>query len=372
MKQHYKLALLLFLFASAFLLSALFFFYQQKSKQLVTVDSAAMVIHAQEVAADLDHYLKERIKTVESFSVADVILNELRSNNRTYAELGELNRKERIELLNAKWVAALDEKDPFVKSYLTNAVAKYLARVAATSPDEFGEIFITNRYGAMIATTNKLTTLAHAHKYWWKAAYNDGKGRVFLDDRGFDQSVAGYVIGVVVPIKEAGKVIGILKANFNVMGGLSRVLWSGPLQNSSEINVVRSGGLVVLKKNGKPLSESMPTEVIEGVDPLTAQAREVVVTGGPSPEAGRYLIAHAPVSLSLGAEDIAFGGKYRSIDQYKGNEGESWMVMAKKDLAAVVEPFGGELMWLLWSGAALLLFFVLLAAWVGGRVLPSE
>lgn len=372
MKLHYKFTLLLFLFASAFLLSALLFFYQQKSGQLVAMDSQMMRTHVQEVAEDMDHHLLDRVQTVEAFSVADVVLNALRSSNQALTELGEGQRKGRIDYLNAQWIAALDENDPIVKSYMGNAVASYLARVVATSPDEFGEIFVTNRYGAIIGTTNKLTTLAHANKYWWKAAYNEGKGRVFLDDRGFDQSVKGYVIGIVVPIKEGDEVIGILKANLNVIAGLSRVLWGGPLQDSSELELVRSGGLIVLKKDVKPLSETQPSEVLEHINPLEVGASEVALSGGPSSEGGHCLVAYAPVSLSLGSAAVGFGGKYRSIDQYKGNEGESWMVVAKKDLAKVVEPFGGELMHLLLIGAALLLLFVLLAAWVGSRVLKSD
>ena len=371
MKLHYKLTLLFFLFASAFLLCALLFFSQQKSKRLIAVDSDFLEAQVQEVARDIDHYLMDGTQTVKALSVADVVLNGLHSSNQEFAELGEEQRKERIDHLNAKWIATLDEKDPFIKSYTSNAAARYLIRVAATSPDEFGEIFMTNRYGVIVSTTNKLTTLAHTHKYWWKAAYDDGKGRVFLDDRGFDQSVQGYAIGVVVPIKEGDEVIGILKANLNLISGLSEALWGGPQQGYGELSLVRSGGLIVLSKDTRPLSTTLPSEVIKDINPLVAGSREIALTGGPSSGEGHYLVAHAPVSLSLGEETIGFGGKYRSMDQYKGNKGESWMVVTKKDMTEVIEPFNGELMQLLLSGAALLLIFVLLAVWVSSKALQS-
>jgi len=56
--------------------------------------------------------------------------------------------------------------------------------------------------------------MSHAHKYWchsWQACYNNGKGRFFGDDRGFDTSVKGHVLGVVVPIMDKQEVIGDLK-----------------------------------------------------------------------------------------------------------------------------------------------------------------
>jgi len=372
MKLHYKLTLLFFLFASAFLLCAMLFFSQQKSKQLVAVDSNFMEAHVQEVARDIDHYLMDEAQTIKALSVADVVLNGLRNSNQQFNQLEGEQRKKHIDHLNARWIAALDEKDPFIKSYMSNVIARYLTRVVSTSPGEFSEIFITNRYGVVVSTTNKLTTLAHAHKYWWKAAYDDGKGRMFLDDRGFDQSVQGYVIGVVVPIREGDEAIGILKANLNLISGLSEALWGGPQLNSGKVRLARSGGLIVLDKDTTPLSTTLHSKVTENIDPIVAGSRVITLAGAPSSEGGDYLVAYAPVSLSLGKETIGFGGKYRSMDQYKGNGGESWMVITKKDMAEVVEPFGDELRHLLLSGAALLLLFMLLTVWVSSKALQSE
>jgi len=45
---------------------------------------------------------------------------------------------------------------------------------------EYGEIFLTNKFGALVASTAKLSTLAHGHKYWWLGSYNNGEGAIFL------------------------------------------------------------------------------------------------------------------------------------------------------------------------------------------------
>lgn len=331
-----------------------------------------LTTYAQELADDIDHHLLDKILTTRAFSVADVVLDELNKSNHRFAELGETQRRERINYLNAQWIASSDENDPFIKPYMANAVAKYLSRVATVAPHEFGEIFVTNRYGVIIGTTNKLTTLAHSDKYWWKAAYEKGTGRVFLDDRGFDQSVKGYVIGVVVPIKQDGQIIGILKANLNIMPDLSKVLWGNLSQSPGEVSLVRSGGLIVLEKETPPLSKTFHHEVMDQFDPLTNGAFEITVSPSPESEGGRYLVVHAPVSLSLGSKEVGFGGKYRSIDQHKGNEGESWLIIIKKDINEILEPFGHELKQLLLSGFILLLLFVMLTAWITRRSLSSD
>ena len=114
-------------------------------------------------------------------------------------------------------------EDPFIVERTDNEISDFLRLQQNKSPELYGEAFLTNQYGVMISTTGKLTTLAHFEKYWWQGSYNDGDGIIFLDDRGYDVSVEGYVLGVVVPIfNEQDEFIGILKVNYYHFGILQR------------------------------------------------------------------------------------------------------------------------------------------------------
>ena len=62
--------------------------------------------------------------------------------------------------------------------------AVHLKKQQEVIPGLYGEIFLTNIYGELIASTTKLTTHYHGDKYWWLEAYNEGEGKVFFDDRG--------------------------------------------------------------------------------------------------------------------------------------------------------------------------------------------
>ncbi len=127
------------------------------------------------------------------------IAESLAKSNSEFVSLKETERKIIISSQNKKWLETKDPSAPFIKTRMHNAVADFFHHQHESIPKEFGEIFLTNQYGVMIATTKKLSTLAHSHKYWWIASFNDGKDRVFFDDRGFDESVGGYVLGIVVP-----------------------------------------------------------------------------------------------------------------------------------------------------------------------------
>ncbi|MES0372260.1 MAG: ATP-binding protein [Mariprofundaceae bacterium] len=187
-------------------------------------------------------------------------------------------------------------------------------------PGTYGEIFLTNRYGVMIATTGKLTTLAHAHKYWWVAAYADGQGRDFLDDRGFDTSVEGYVLGVVIPIKDGNEIIGILKCNVNIEGPLTDIVNEFIEYSSSKLQIIRSGGLVVADGKNIPLSIRADSALIGLLQRKIGGSATVSINNE------NQLIAYAPIPITMGSEKAGFGGKGESIDHIKGNEGEGWHV----------------------------------------------
>jgi len=193
----------------------------------------------------------------------------------------------------------------------------------------YGEIFLTNRFGVMIASTGKLTTLAHSHKYWWQASYDDGRGKIFFDDRGFDESVEGYVLGVVVPIKYENEIIGILKSNVNIIGPLTEITGNDDAEKVEKLQTVR-----IVRTNGLIVAE-------EGVEPLTTQLNKTIVAYLAQEEFGSAIVSEnnndqifvfAPVEITLGSEEYGFGGEHDSIDHIKGNTGEAWHVVISSDL----------------------------------------
>jgi two-component sensor histidine kinase/HAMP domain-containing protein len=226
---------------------------------------------------------------------------------------------------------ASDINDPFIQEHLTNSVAAFLKLQQTIMPGLYGEIFLTNKYGVMISTTGKLTTLAHSHKYWWEASYFNGKGRVFFDDRGFDESVDGYVLGVVVPIMDGNEVIGILKSNINLDGPLTNVVEDFRLNHPGNIQIARTKGLVVAEKGGIPLYNNLPEELSQYLQSKKTGSEVVEVDNR------KEFIAFSSIPITLGSDEYGFGGKYESIGHIKGNEGEAWHIVITLDEAIAME-----------------------------------
>ena len=106
----------------------------------------------------------------------------MEKSNFSYLKQSDEEKNESIKLLNEKWKSIKDPMDNFILKFTDNKTSHILKNQQATIPGEYGEIFLTNKFGALVASTTKLSTFAHGHKYWWLGSYNKGKGTVFFDE----------------------------------------------------------------------------------------------------------------------------------------------------------------------------------------------
>lgn len=334
MKLQYKFAGAIFGVGGVFLLaiSVMYFFETREgdihSQQLLFEKTAL------ERAEHISLTLKEKAHIASVLSRSHVVISGLAVSNAQFAGLDDEKRRGEIKRLDEAWIHAKNEDDPFVRLYMTNAVAEFFKEHERAFPGEYGEIFLTNKYGAIIATTKKLTTLAHAHKYWWIATYNGGKGRVFFDDRGYDMSAKGYVIGVTVPVVKNGEVIGILKCNLDITATLNRIVESFRPGATGKLMIVRGKGKIVLARGVKPLSADAPSTLVAKLAGR-ASGSLILSEGGV-----QTLTAYAAITMANGEGVYGFGGTADSIDHLMGNRGELWFVVISQSLEeAIAESY---------------------------------
>jgi len=320
LKIKYKAATIMFLFGIG-IVTLLSLGYENYGQKIV-IDKEMQNIQniSKAVSLHLESQLKAKTTIAKTLSSAPLIRDALLKSNSEFTSLPDNERKHEINKRNQQWMKTADINAPFIQARMNNPVAEYLKYQERIIPGEYGEIFLTNRYGVMIATTGKLTTLFHAQKYWWLACYNDGQGRIFLDDRGFDTSVHGYVLGVVIPIKDGNEIIGILKCNLNIMGSLTDVVQEFGLSHPGTIKIVRTGGVIVYEPGVIPLSTRVNDFLVELLSKKASGTRIIAEING------KQLVAFSPVEITIGSKQFGFGGRQESIDHIKGNIGEAWHV----------------------------------------------
>jgi len=361
----YRIALGVFVISSVLLIATSFIYYQMNEKRLIESERQSMHYYASDAAYHLNLELKDKITNALTISTAPLVHEYLMASNQTFAPLPESKRAEQIKQLNQQWLAA-DRDSPIVIERTTNPLAQFLKQQQQILPQVYGELFITNRYGAMVASTAKLTTLAHAHKYWWVESFDQGRGKIFLDDRGFDDSAQGYVIGVVVPIKHQGEIIGILKANVNVVDALGEVVKRFNQQQLGELIIARTKGLIVYRDSVEPLSTKLHRDELEYLQKNQSNTHIGEQNGV------EILNAYVPLNIQLPGHNVGFGGKPQSMDHKGGNDNEIWHMVVHRPMSEVLK--GSEALYqsMLNIGFLLLLMSAALAYFVGFSVSRKE
>jgi hypothetical protein len=304
------------------------------------------------------------VRLTTTIASTDVIKDSLVVSNDEFSLLGLSERNEYIDELNTLWINTDDINDPFIANRMENDVASYLKLQQDEYPDLYGEIFLTNEYGVMISTTGKLTTLAHSEKYWWQESYNDGKGTSYLDDRGFDASVDGYVLGIVVPVyNDYDEIIGILKSNYNVSDIFKNSITNfHDLNSAGENYIVRTFGLIVNGGNFDPLSQSISDEVIPYIEERIDLGIEIQVDEVP------VLLTVKPINLTYFSDSVSFGGKYESIDHSAGNQGEGWSIVHIVDKQVALKELGNALQMFLFVSLGILSLLSVVTLFLGEKL----
>jgi len=310
---------------------------------------------AHEISEDIDHLLLEKVKTALTLANTPIIKKALETSNLFYADLSDEKRKESIKRLNEKWKSTKDPADNLFLKFTDNKVSHFLKNQQALLKGEYGEIFLTNKFGALVASTAKLSTLAHGHKYWWLGAYNNGAGAVFFDDRGYDDSVGGYVLGLVVPIRKGTEIIGILKCNLNILGSISELISGAEDKLIGKFKLARSGGMIVFEEGFEPLSTQVHISIFEKLESKKNGSFIIDDSGE------KVIVGYSEINLTKGGKGYGFGGTFESIDHKKGNTGESWYVVCSRQMSVALAPVTESIKAIILLGMAIISVLVLIS-----------
>lgn len=196
-------------------------------------DSSVML--AQNIIRGIDREIHNRMEEVHSYSM-DVLLREdvLRSNEE-FAGLD--NVQEHIDGIDRAWRSGetgvvrklmnrglsneLREKTDFYKEQYGHAV--------------FGEMFVTNKYGAVVALSGRTSDYRQDDEEWWQAAKEKG---LYIGDIAYDESSGEHSIDICVRINGSGnEFLGVLTAVLSIKDIISFMKeWEGPAGKKSSVH----------------------------------------------------------------------------------------------------------------------------------------
>ena len=325
MKLKHRFSLIVFTSGLiAVIFSYIFYFYSHKS-EIINKTEQELLLVSEDYSSHLVSKISECINIASAEAVSGSVVKTVEKSNKknsSFSETELIKTKKRIE---KEWNAPLSRK-LLLSGIKDNEATEYFLRIKNAFNIRIGEIFLTDRYGITAASTGELTTLTHSEKYWWLETFNRGRGQVFIDDRGFDESVSGYVLGITVPVMLNGEIAGILKNNFNLASVLENIVDSG-----ENVIIARSGGLVVMDKNKTPLSYNIDKE-------LDAFLKNIRKSGEIFFNNDIFIAASCRVNFSHADRGPLFGGGKKSEDHKYGNNSEGWNIIVLKKKSEALSP----------------------------------
>ncbi len=282
-----------------------------------------------------------------------LVLNKFVQDTVEAANLSGDSNISALTALDQQWRSAND-KDPVIVGVLNNDLAGELHELQARLP-QYAELFVTDRYGAVIGSTDRTSDYYQADEAWWQSAWNNGQGATYISEPVFDESTATYAINMALPIPAHNRsdILGVLRATVNI----------NELRDALSANQFsQTGQAILLFSNNQYLSRETGTD-LGTLNTETAAAIESILAGGYgeiSYDGADSLASKAPVVSSKNdAQEV--------IDQL------DWTIVVHQDISEAHAPIAATTRGVVYTAIAVLLAAALLALFIGGQfVKPVE
>lgn len=216
-------------------------------------------------------------------------------------------------------------------------------------PHEY--LLATDARGRIVAATRKPSHVSYADAGWWREAYANGEGRLFLSDVLFDDDLGRYVFIIATPIRDEGQVVGVLAMVHNAQAFYQWVTSIQVGRTDHTMLVASDGTLLfcpVFPTKSHTLHPALVATVAGGGRGWGSTTHDVHYPGSEA------INGFAPVRVSV-APGSNFGGKV-------------WYIFTSQDPRETYGPVYTLLGWIIVSGVVALGLLSLLGLAAARRI----
>ncbi|MDD5096974.1 MAG: PAS domain S-box protein, partial [Candidatus Omnitrophica bacterium] len=314
---HQKLTIFIVISFSIVGLVGLGLMYWSEYRLLRQTISRDYLTMAQLLGSSLDRIVSREIKSIEVFMASYERLQDVEKYNLKYAGMSNEQKKAYFKGVEEQWAKATDN-DSLITEYTKSAVGIRLKEIALDDPS-IAEIFMTDKYGGLVAASDRTTDFYQADEEWWQKSFDNGQGNVFVDKIGLDPSSKALGLAISVPIKNRSKeVIGVCKSVLEINRLFS------PLINFS---IGKSGHVTLIDKQGNLIFHP-------GIQGMTRKLPYEATNKIISQDSG-YLLANETAQLHKGKVFIFYFKVNHPVLLESGLE---WWICVVQDDAEVFAP----------------------------------
>lgn len=309
---------------------------------------------AEKEALAMGELLLQQVRTLEALALNPVVRETAVLANNQY-DGDEQAILAQLEAIDATYRAMFDSSE-MVVSLLENPLSAVLQEYRDAFPENV-EVFVTDRHGALLGSTNRTSDYYQADEAWWQAAFANGAGRPYLAAPGFDQSSSTFGIDIAVPIYDTVRadapqreVIGVLRTTYDLETLASGLLVAG-LDSDIDVEVYVPDTMKLrLEPSGR-------FRIQQDILPLFADLNRLAVAENPFDEleinGTNNLVSLASVSTH---------DSNTAVDQL------DWQVVVLRDRAQITNLADQQERRIILISILMVLFVILSAGFIGLRV----
>ena len=289
------------------------------------------VIQAQRIMENIDREIYYRIEEITGYGTDILLRDTLRRSNQAMAEMAD--RDGWIKQQELAWLAAPQgTTTPFMEALMNTPLAEELREKKEFFTQEwlkhpvYPEMYVTNKYGVIIATTSRTSDYLLAEKDWYRKAAAQRK--FWLGNLRYDERPRTHLCDIVVPIyDEDQQFSGLFKAVLNIetiQSFLKNAVEQNRTQSKSEYStqvelLTRDNRLIFTSGSGDDLNKDMS-----------------------GPEFMGHIARGSEQGFFTASGDLRGKGQnifaYARSSGYRDYKGLGWIVILEQDLDEVFAP----------------------------------
>lgn len=239
--------------------SAIFVSVYKSSKELEKSVTLDLQILIQEITGHMDIYVNERIGDFTAYSKDSILQEFVLQSNAEFEKLSNIQGY--IDQKDKEWVSAQkSEITPFMQQLIGNKLADELRGnikfyEANYGYRLYGEVFVTNKYGANVAQTGKTSDYRQDDENWWQKTRENG---IYVEEPEYDESADVYLTAIGIRVDdENGNFIGVIKVVLNIEGAM------GVIEEAEAEKKYSSAEFTLVDANGKIIFSTREYKIFE-------------------------------------------------------------------------------------------------------------
>ncbi len=298
-----------------------------------------------EAAGKVELQVMQGVSEARQLATIPILRGTAIDSNRSYTGRDHAAIRRIVREWERRW-AKRPRQDQY-PDFINKMATDYLNEWLRIRKAEYVAIFVTDGQGALVVSSTPQAEYDQSQAQWWKAAFNGGKGQIYVSNLVFDEKLGFHVLDVAVPVLDDSQKVAVGAVNV-------RLRRDELFKAIQEVRIGEQGHAMLLSTAGRPLicpvlSPDKHTINASLMRQITQPTAGWVVAEDDSHGGKNAIVGYAPVRFPVALARESLGGN-----------GVQWIAFVRQDPKETFAPLN-QLIWKVSAGAIGVFFLMLVA-----------